>query len=89
MIIDAPPVIGLSDSVILATMTDTVVLVLRAKQTHRQDFCLAQDILASVNANVCGAIMNDFQLNSSMPYGQTAKLYGGYFDERGKKNDRG
>ena len=89
VIIDAPPVIGLSDAVILATMTDTVVLVLRAKQSRRQDFCLAQDILASVNANVSGAIMNDFQLNSSMPYGYFPKLYEGYFDEKGRKNDLG
>jgi capsular exopolysaccharide synthesis family protein len=89
IIIDAPPVIGLSDSVILATMTDTVVLVVRAQQSRRQDFCLAQEILASVDANVGGAVINDFQLNGSGPYGYTAKLYGAYFDENGRRNGRG
>jgi len=82
VIIDAPPVIGLSDAVILSTMVDTVVLVLRAKQSRRQEFCLAQDILASVNANVTGAVINDFQLNNSTPYGSVAKSYGGYYDEK-------
>jgi hypothetical protein len=33
--------------------------------------------------------MNDFQLNSSMPYGYFPKLYEGYFDEKGRKNDLG
>jgi capsular exopolysaccharide synthesis family protein len=89
VIIDAPPVIGLSDAVILATMTDTVVLVLRAKQSRRQEFCLVQEILASVNANVCGAIINDFQLNSLASYGYDAKLYRSYFDEKGGKNGHG
>jgi succinoglycan biosynthesis transport protein ExoP len=83
VIIDAPPVIGLSDAVILATMTDTVILVVRAKQSRRQDFSLAQEILASVNANVGGAVINDFQLND----GYNKKLYGGYFDESGERNE--
>lgn len=80
VIIDGPPVIGLSDSVILATMTDTTVLVVRARQSRRQDFSLTQEILSSVNANVSGAIVNDFQST----FGYPAKLYSGYFDESGK-----
>jgi capsular exopolysaccharide synthesis family protein len=81
VIIDAPPVIGLSDSVILATMTDTVVLVVRAHQSRRQEFSLSQEILAGVNANLSGAVINDFQLSGSGPYGYSAKQYGAYFDE--------
>jgi tyrosine-protein kinase Etk/Wzc len=90
VIIDAPPVIGLSDSVILATMTDTVILVVRAQQSRRQDFSLAQDILASVNANVGGAVINDFYVNGyygSGSYGN--KLYGGYYNENGGRNGHG
>ncbi len=88
VIIDAPPVIGLSDSVILATMTDTVVLVVRAHQSRRQEFSLVQEILASVNANMSGAVINDFQLSGAGPYGYNAKQYGAYFDESGGRNDR-
>lgn len=86
VIIDAPPVIGLSDAVILATMSDTVVLVLRAKQSRRQDFNITQEVLARVNVNISGAIINDFQLNNSTPYGYSAKQYGSYFNESGKGN---
>jgi polysaccharide biosynthesis transport protein len=86
VIIDTPPVIGLSDAVITATMTDAVVLVLRARQSRLQEFRLAQEILASVNANVCGVIINDFQLNTSSPHGFSTELYGRYFDENGRRN---
>lgn len=81
VIIDAPPVIGLSDAMILATMADTTVLVLRARQSRHQDLSLAQEILGSVNANVCGVLVNDFQTHSTI-YGHSAKSYGKYFDEK-------
>jgi capsular exopolysaccharide synthesis family protein len=80
VIIDAPPVIGLSDAVILATMTDTVILVVRAKQSRRQDFSLAQEILESVGANIGGAVINDFQMSDQ--YGRYKSLYNGYYDEK-------
>jgi capsular exopolysaccharide synthesis family protein len=84
VIIDAPPVIGLSDAVILATMSDMVILVVRAKQSRRQDFSLAQEILDSVNANIGGAVINDFQMSDQ--YSHYEKLYGGYFDEKENRN---
>jgi capsular exopolysaccharide synthesis family protein len=89
VIIDAPPVIGLSDAVILATMADMVVLVLRAQQSQRQDLLRAQEILASVDANVAGAIINDFDLKAHAYYGyygDTPSLYAGYFSENGRKS---
>jgi capsular exopolysaccharide synthesis family protein len=92
VIIDAPPVIGLSDAVILATMSDLTVLVLRAQQSRRQDLLRAQEILASVDANVAGAIINDFDLKAHGYYGyygDSPSLYARYFnndDERKSKN---
>jgi len=89
VIIDAPPVIGLSDAVILATMSDLVVLVLRAQQSRRQDLLRAQEILASVDANVAGAIINDFDLKAHGYYGyygDTPSLYSRYFSDNGRKS---
>jgi capsular exopolysaccharide synthesis family protein len=84
VIIDTPPVIGLSDAVITSTMTDAVVLVVRARQSRRQEFRLAQEILASVNANVTGAVINDFQLSGFSAYGYNPELYGQYHNENGR-----
>ena len=89
VIIDAPPVIGLSDAVILATMADLIVLVLRAQQSRRQDLLRAQEILATVDANVAGAIINDFDLKAHGYYGyygDSPSLYARYFSENGRKS---
>lgn len=89
VILDSPPLIGLIDSVVLATMADAVILVLRARQSHRQETSLAQEILAGVNANVCGAVINDFRFDAATPYGYSSKLYGSYFYEKGIRNGHG
>jgi len=92
VIIDAPPVIGLSDAVILATMADLIVLVLRAQQSRRQDLLRAQEILASVDANVAGAIINDFDLKAHGYYGyygDSPSLYARYFSDNGRRGKNG
>jgi capsular exopolysaccharide synthesis family protein len=88
VIIDSPPVIGLSDAVILATMADTVVLVVRAKQSRRQELCRAQEILVSVDANVGGVIMNDFEARRLGYYGEPS-LMEHYFNGNGGRSKNG
>jgi len=85
VIIDAPPLIGLSDAVILATMADTVVLVVRANQSRRHEVCRSQEILANVNANVSGAIINDFDMHRLAYYGDQAQ-YSHYFNGTRRRN---
>lgn len=84
VIIDAPPLIGLSDSVILATMADSVVLVVRAGQSRRQEICMAREALASVDAHVSGAIINDFDVHRYSYYGEPS-LYKDYFNGNGRR----
>jgi capsular exopolysaccharide synthesis family protein len=83
IILDAPPVIGLSDAVILATMADRVVMVVRAKQSRRQDLRHALEILANVDAHVGGAVINDFDVHR---LGYYPSLYNKYFDGNGNGN---
>lgn len=83
IIIDAPPVLGLSDAVILATIADTVVIVVRAKQSRRQDLRHAMEILASVDAHLGGAVINDFDVHR---LGYYPSLYHKYFDGDGDGN---
>ncbi len=85
IIIDAPPVLGLSDAVILATMADTVVLVVRAKQSRRQDLKHAMEILADVGAHLSGAVINDFDMHK---LGYYPSLYHKYFDGNGNGDGR-
>jgi len=78
VILDTPPVLGLSDAVILSTMADTVVLVVRARQSRRQDLTHTREILANVDANLGGAVINDFDVHRMGYYGEPS-LYNHYF----------
>ena len=86
IIIDAPPVLGLSDAVILATMADTVVLVVRARQSRRQDLIHAMEMLATVDANLGGAVINDFDVRR---LGYYPSLYNKYYEGNGNGNGNG
>jgi capsular exopolysaccharide synthesis family protein len=85
VIIDSPPVIGMSDAAILATMADTVLLVVRSHQSRRQELARAQEILSNVDARVGGAIINGFDMQYSGYY-KDRQLYEHYFDGRHRRN---
>jgi capsular exopolysaccharide synthesis family protein len=59
VIIDASPVLGVADASILSTMVDCVVLVVQASKNRRGLVMRARNQLASVNARVAGAILNN------------------------------
>jgi succinoglycan biosynthesis transport protein ExoP len=74
VIIDTPPVLGLSDAVVLSTLADAVVMVVRAAVTGRQSVRRAREVLIGVNAKLAGALVNAVDLNSMDHYG-----YYGYY----------
>jgi len=59
VIIDASPVLGVADANILSTMVDCVVLVVKASQNRRALVMRAKNQLASVNARLAGAVLNN------------------------------
>jgi capsular exopolysaccharide synthesis family protein len=58
VILDSPPVLVKSDALILATLVDEVVLVLRAGVSRAGDTFAAQQCLSAVGAKVVGVILN-------------------------------
>jgi capsular exopolysaccharide synthesis family protein len=58
ILIDAPPVRGISDAVMLSTMVDGVVLVTNAQRTMKQLVKEAQARLNYARANVLGVVLN-------------------------------
>ena len=81
VVIDTPPVLGLTDAVILASMADAVLLVVRCSKTARQTLCRARDLLTRINPHTVGIIVNDLKLNSSEHYG-----YYGYYGDKTLEN---
>jgi len=59
VILDSPPVHVGADTLVLGTMADGVILVLRAGQTERDAAQDALQRLKMVNARVVGAVLND------------------------------
>jgi capsular exopolysaccharide synthesis family protein len=82
VIIDTPPVLGLSDALSLSTLADSVVLVVRASQSRRQSVCRAREALMGVKSRLTGAILNAVDVNSMDYYGYYGyygKNYGDYY----------
>jgi non-specific protein-tyrosine kinase len=59
VLLDAPPVIAVSDGAILAPRVDGVLLVLQAGQTKRDYARRAKELLEKVNAHIVGAVLNN------------------------------
>jgi capsular exopolysaccharide synthesis family protein len=68
VLIDAPPLIPVSDAVVLSTLVEGVVVVVDATQPPRQAVREARARLAYARANVLGVVLN--RIDASMdPYG--------------------
>ena len=68
VLLDAPPVVGVSDAAILATKVDGVMLVVSAGQTKRESVQTSKDMLDKVNANLIGAVLMNVPLDTSLQY---------------------
>ena len=58
VIVDSPPVGGLADSLILSSLCDATLFVVRAGRTRREAARTALDGLARVDAPVIGIVLN-------------------------------
>jgi exopolysaccharide transport family protein len=59
IVIDTPPVLAVTDAVILASIADSVVLVARSGHTSSQSLRRTAELLTSVNAKLAGVVVND------------------------------
>jgi capsular exopolysaccharide synthesis family protein len=71
IIVDTPPLLAAADAAILATLSDGVLLVLRAGSTENAAAQQSMQQLGAVGARVIGAVLND-------PDAQVPK-YGAYY----------
>ncbi len=83
VIIDSPPVIAVSDSMVLAQHCDGVLIVARAGSTRKELLKRTNQLLAGINAPVLGVVLNGVNL-SSRQYGRYYyyyRHYGQYYEE--------
>jgi capsular exopolysaccharide synthesis family protein len=87
VIIDCPPLLGMADSVVLASMAHAVILVVRSGKTHRNSLRRSRDLLEKVSAPLIGVLVNAVNINSESHYdyyGYYGKQYGSYYLKGGK-----
>jgi capsular exopolysaccharide synthesis family protein len=84
VVIDTPPVLSVTDAVLLSVISDRVVIVIRAGKTTRTALRRSRALLGQVQANVLGVVINAVDLSSPdyyYYYYSGTKGYGGYYHE--------
>ena len=77
IVIDSPPVIPVSDTVIMGPEVDATILVVMAGKTPKEVVMRAKDILTSTKVNLVGVVAND--LKGAFPYYYSYKYYKRYY----------
>ena len=68
IVIDTPPVLSVTDGVLLSVEADAVVLVIRASSTTKEALRRSRDLLLQVNSRLMGVIVNAVDANSPRAY---------------------
>jgi succinoglycan biosynthesis transport protein ExoP len=82
VIIDSPPVVPVSDPLILSEYVDGVLLVVRGGATQREVVNRAANLLINAKVNILGVVLNDY--DEVLPYYYKHRYYG--YDYYGKKH---
>ncbi len=77
ILIDSPPLINVTDPVILSTMVDGVILVVQAGRSTRDVVRRARHELSSVGAKIFGVVLNNLDIKRE-GYGSYLSTYGNY-----------
>ena len=85
VIFDSPPLLTVTDSTVLSTRVDGVVLVADCGATRRDAIQKSADSLRKVGAHILGAVLNRVDTRSS---GYYYYYYSHYYDESGQKKRR-
>lgn len=76
IVIDSPPILSVTDGVILARQVDAMVLVVRHGKSSRHVVRRARDLLLRAGANITGVVLNSVDINSPEYHGYYG--YSGY-----------
>jgi tyrosine-protein kinase Etk/Wzc len=86
VLVDAPPLLPVADSMVLSTKVDGVILVYKVGSAPRSSLYLARERLATVQANVLGLVLNDIRPETSgISY---SRMYARYYGREQKKKSR-
>ena len=88
VILDSPPLMSVTDSALLATQADGVLMVVKAEIVPRKAALQARDKLLEVKANLVGVVLNDVPLERDTYYYNYYRRYQDYHRGNGQKATR-
>jgi capsular exopolysaccharide synthesis family protein len=89
IVFDAPPVIGVSDASVLASVVDDTVLLIQHRRNPQSMVLRAQQIIESLNnKHLLGVVLNRVPQNSSEDYGYYTRNYSYYSNRPGRSERR-
>ena len=83
IVIDTPPILAAADALLLSSLSDAALLVVRSGFTKEGELDMALDALDDVGANLLGAILNGFDIGKAFGHKyryQNYTRYGHYSD---------
>lgn len=88
IVFDAPPVIGVSDASVLASVVDDTVLLIQHRRNPQSMVLRAQQIIEGLNnKHLLGVVLNRVPQNSGEDYGYYTRNYS-YYSNRPSRSDR-
>lgn len=69
VIVDAPPLLPVADSLTFSRLTDGAIVLARQRATRRKQFAQAVEALGLVDARILGVVLNDVPRSDSAGYG--------------------
>lgn len=85
VIIDGPPLIGVSDSIILSKLVKGTLLVIRFGTASRDVIIRAKQCLQEVGVNVLGVVLNDVDIEKEAYYSKYYHYYSRYYSKYEEK----
>ncbi len=88
IVIDSPPIMAATDAVILSTVVDGVLLVVRSGSTPKEAMTRTRDLLVSVKCRMLGVVLNAVDASSPdyyYSYRYYPYAYGAYGRDEGEK----
>jgi capsular exopolysaccharide synthesis family protein len=75
LVFDSPPMLSVSDAVIIASTVDVTILVVRASHTARQSVRVAAERLRQAGAGSTGVVLNNLDPTNARGYGRYYYTY--------------
>jgi capsular exopolysaccharide synthesis family protein len=83
VLIDSPPILGVSDASVLSAEADMTIIVIQHRKLPKQMLDRVKQNVEQVGGTIVGAVLNNVDIHSDATYGYYTSYYG-YYSEEGR-----